>query len=466
MNHSLVLIQSQHHQLRQHLIADDQCESVAIILCHRAEGDSGARLIASELILIPADACSNRSAVRVDWPVTEYLTPDKITEIDQGGVSIITIHSHPAGHDKFSKTDDDNDRKLFGSVCHWFDDGRPNGSAIMLPDGRIVARLVNAKGKFTPIGSVAVIGEDIRIWKPANKTTKTPEAGLRVAQAFGKNTLTLLRGLRVGVIGCSGTGSVMIELLARNCVGQLVLVDPDCVEHKNLNRIINAMRRDARWRKPKVKAIKKAVESMGTGTAVEAHQAGTYNKQVVEALIDCDVIFGCVDSAEGRYHLECIASACYLPYFDVGVHLGVDSNGTITDATAAAHYMHPENASLLERGGYTSEQVTAEGWYRTNPKHYEQQRQDGYLPLVGEDQPAVISINMQAACMAFNDFMARLHGFRLDPNDEFAIQRVQLVHGYCSNESAPSQNPNPLFSKYAGMGDASFLLRKLKDNGE
>ena len=37
---------------------------------------------------------------------------------------------------------------------------------------------------------------------------------------------------------------------------------------------------------------------------VDAYQGLTDSKKVVEALVDCDVIFGCVDSAFGRYHLE------------------------------------------------------------------------------------------------------------------------------------------------------------------
>ena len=424
----------------------------------------------SELVLIPAEACTKRTATRVEWPVTEYLTPEKITEIDQRGLSIVTAHSHPEGHKRFSTIDDENDRKLFGSVCTWFDDGRPHGATIMVTDGSMVARLVDAKGKFTPMESVAAVGEDIRIWKAPKKQPKEPGAGLRIAQAFGKNTLGLLRGLRVGVVGCSGTGSLMVELLARNCVGQLVIVDPDLVEEKNLNRIVNASQNDARKGKPKVQVLKKAVEAMGTGTQVEALQAHTHDPQIAEALIGCDVLFGCVDSAAGRYHLECIASACWLPYFDVGVHLELDGAGKLTHALAAAHYMHPENPSLMSRGGYTSEQVTAENWRRTDPEYYEEQRRAGqeqpgagYLQAVGEGQPAVISVNMQAACLAFNDFLARLHSFRLDDNDQFAEQRFQLVQGYYEGQPSEARDTDALFPKYAGMGDASPLLQSLKN---
>ena len=51
-----------------------------------------------------------------------------------------------------------------------------------------------------------------------------------------------LQNLSVAVVGCSGTGSPVIEQLARLGVGRLLLVDPDVVKVKNLNRILNTTR--------------------------------------------------------------------------------------------------------------------------------------------------------------------------------------------------------------------------------
>ena len=245
-NNSFVLTDSQHKKLHQHLHPGGGLESVAIILCHHGKINSNIRLIANDIILIPDNVCIERTASRVVWPFADYLPTDKITKIDEEGLSVVTIHSHSSGNDEFSLTDDDNDKLLFHSVCNWFDDDRPNGSAIMTPDGKIISRLVNAYGQFTPIESTAVIGEDILIWKRSKNKDASLKSGLRVSQTFGKGTYNLLRSLRVGVVGCSGTGSVIIELLARNCIGEMVIVDPDRVEEKNLNRIINTTQTDAR----------------------------------------------------------------------------------------------------------------------------------------------------------------------------------------------------------------------------
>ncbi|MCY4152947.1 MAG: ThiF family adenylyltransferase [Aestuariivita sp.] len=369
----------------------------------------------------------------------------------------MTIHSHPGGDLEFSQIDNDNDRKLFASVNAWFDDNRSNGAAIMTPDGTITARRVAEDSSFLPFRSVNVVGETISIWQEEEDYSHAPQAK-KICQTLGTGTLDRLRKIRVGVVGCSGTGSIIVELLARNCVGKLVLIDDDVVEEKNLNRLVNGATIDAKSGTPKVQALAAALDRLGLGTKVDIYKTLTDSPQAAAALVDCDVIFGCVDSAFGRYHLDCLASAYLIPYFDVGAHIDADGTGDITAADAVAHYIHPEGRDLLSRGGYNLEQVKAENYQRTDPAAYTRQREQGYLVSVGDEQPAVMSVNMQAACMAFNDFLARIHGFRLDPNCEFATQRFRLTHGSYERETDDGE-PCWLFAKYRGMGDASPLVR-------
>lgn len=47
------------------------------------------------------------------------------------------------------------------------------------------------------------------------------------------------------VVGVSGTGSLVTELLARKGIGHLILIDFDTIERKNLNRIVNSTAADA-----------------------------------------------------------------------------------------------------------------------------------------------------------------------------------------------------------------------------
>ena len=455
---ALAMTAAQHAGLRRYLFPGDGLEAAAILVCNRGTGQRSQRLLVAEQLDLPHKE-SARQGHRVAWPFGDHLPPERIAAIDGNGQSIVTIHSHPNGFSAFSPLDDENDRDLFRAVCNWFDDGRVNGSAIMLPDGRIVARTVSAQGRFSPMQTVAVVGDDILFWKgPAPKRPMANALAGKLEQTFGAGTLALLRTMRVGVVGCSGTGSVVVELLARNGVGELVLVDDDVVEEKNLNRIVNASSEDASRRRAKVLALQCAVERMGTGCKVDCLRARTDSAEALSALVDCDVIFGCVDTASGRYHLECLANAHLLPYFDVGVNIEADGQGGIGTADAVSHYIQPQGAGLLARGAYNMEQVAAENASRHDPMHFRQQRAAGYLAAVNENQPAVISVNMQAACLAVNDFLARIHAYRFDPNRDFATQRFRLVHG--SYESNPDGKvPHPLFTRYMGTGDRSVLVR-------
>jgi len=455
---TLVMTSSEHLKIREYLFPGDGLETAGIILCNQGTGKYSQRLIFSEFITLPYEF-SDRKKYLLSWPFELYLNPEKITEIDRKKQSILTIHSHPNGWPHFSETDDHNDIELFESINSWFDDGRINGAAIMLPDGSIIARSVNLEGKFQKFHSVSVIGDTIKVWK--NQTYKaSTDYEEKLAQTLGKDTLDKLRSSRVGVVGCSGTGSIIIELLVRNCVGQLVLIDDDVIEEKNLNRIVNSTLSDAMIGIKKVIAIKKGIKKIGLDTKVQVCPVKSNSPDAITALIDCDVIFCCVDNASGRYHLDCLASAYYIPLFDVGVNLEADGAGGIHSADAVAHYVQPEGNDLFSRGSYSMEQVNSEHWKKVDKEHYENRRIAGYLENVGEEQPAVISVNMQAACLSFNDFLARIHAYRMDPDQEYATQRFRFVHGSYETESEKGLG-SPIFKRYMGTGDRSLLVRNL-----
>ena len=453
---TLAMTSQIHEQAFRYLFPGDGLEAAGVFLCHQGLGRFSQKLLVAEFLHYPHSS-STRSETNVTWPFASQFDTERIEKLDSSGQSIVTVHSHPSGDSKFSEIDDRNDRELFGSVNEWFADGRESGSAIMLPDGSLIGRIVDKDGDFQDFRSVNIVGENIHLWFKGKYQIST-EYEQKVAQTLGKGTLSALQSMRVGVVGCSGTGSIVTELLARNCVGELVIVDNDIIEEKNLNRILNSTVADALQSNAKIDAISSAISKFGLETKVSKYNALTDSRQVVAALIDCDVIFGCVDSAFGRYHLDCIASAYLIPYFDVGVHVDADGSGNITSADAVSHYIHPEGRDLMSRGGYSMDQVSSEDWQRIDPDHYQRQQQVGYLTAVGEDQPAVMSINMQAACMAFNDFLSRIHDFRYDRSREFATQRFRFVHG-CYETEIDDGHPNVLFEKYRATGDCSLLVR-------
>jgi ThiF family/Prokaryotic homologs of the JAB domain len=452
-NVRLRLTETDHAALKAHLFPGDNCEAVAVALCGRRRSKDRHCLMVRKLELIPYDVCKVRRPDRVTWP-TERLAP-LLEEAARSDLGLLKIHSHPGDYADFSATDDESDRELFRSVFNWTESQFPHLSAVMLPGGRMFARAAMPDGRFEPIASIIVPGNDLSVWAPHDQGA-VPSFAMRHAQLFGAETTRRLARLAVAVVGCSGTGSPVIEQLARLGVGRLVLVDPDRIERKNLNRILNATSEDAALRRPKVEVLARAIGAMGLGTDVEGIAENLATPRAIKAVAECDVVFGCMDGVEGRHLLNRLAAYYVLPYFDVAIKLEADGLGGVNEACGAVHYIRPDGSALVDRHVYTLEQLKAAGLQRTDPDAYRAQLDAGYIRGVAEDRPAVISINMQMASTAVNEFLARLHAYRYDANAESAIVRTSFIAGMHVRAVEPCERG--FFSAHIGKGDVKPLL--------
>ena len=447
---SLTMTETQHAQLRAHLFPGDRLEAVALLLCGRRRGNRH-RLLVREILLVPHDQC-DRAVDRVTWR-TDILIP-LLETAERRGLAILKIHGHGELR-AFSGIDDTSDRALFSSLYGWLGD-EPLGSLVMMEDGEIIGRICKLDGSFEPMERIAVVGDDLQLWVEGNGEAAIPTFGARVAQSFGKGTFDQLRKLKVGVVGCSGTGSPVIEMLARNCVGELVLVDPDEVEERNLNRILNTTMTDALAARHKVEVIGAAVEAIGLDTKVQTFSRSLFDREVAHALADCDVLFGCMDSIDGRHLLNRLATFYLIPYFDLGVKLEADGEGGVEQVCGSVHYLKPGGSSLLSRHVYTVDQLRAAGLKRTDPEGYRNLLEQGYIRGIAEDRPAVIQLNMLIASFAVNELLARLHPYRIDPNADFAVRRISLSHGIFENDG--DGEACAALSKHLGRGDVEPLL--------
>lgn len=451
---TLRLTSEQHQRLLKHLFPGDGCESVALALCGTRLSAQHEIFCVHEIAEIPHQACSLRNPTAVRWPV-EQLIPilNKAAKRDQ---RVLKIHSHPTGFADFSEQDNESDTNLSRHLTGFVDASETHLSAFMLPNGNIVARSNHPRRRALPIQRIVVIGDDLVLADNNTHNLRLDEAEVRTRQAFGEGTVRLLKSLTVGVVGCSGTGSWVVEMLARLAVGGLILVDPDIIERKNLNRIINSTAESARQARPKVAVLRDAVAAMGFGTQVEILIKDLASADVVKALGTCDLLIGCVDSADGRDLLNRISSFYVIPYLDVGVRLDADGNGGISQACAAIHYLIPGGSSLLTRGVISAEQVAAQAMRRTNPNEYEARLREGYVKGVRVDSPAVISLNGFAASHTVNEMLARLHPYRPDGNAEYRYQLFSLRDGVW--HKLPDAPQCKVLGKRVGRGDCIPLI--------
>jgi len=450
---SLRLTEEQRVRLQHHLFPGDGREAVALALCGTLFCAGRQIFCIHDIIEVPFDACILRTEVAVRWDV-KFLVPILERALKRGFL-ILKIHSHPKGYEQFSTQDNQSDLELGKCIEAILECSPSLISAFMTPEGRIYARKVIAKTGFEPIERVMVVGDSLTFMQQ-NLISKSSDLDLRTRQAFGDGTNNLLRSLSIGVAGCSGTGSWVVEMLGRLGVGHLVLVDPDTIETKNLNRIVNSTIDDANMKRSKVDALADAVRAMGFETNVNTHSKDLDHPDVIRDLASCDFVFGCMDSADGRDMLNRIATYYLVPYVDVGVRLDADGRGGIEQICCAVHYLIPGGSSLLSRGVITSDQVQAQAMQRTNPIQYAALQKEGYIKGIAVDRPAVISVNGFAATHAVNEMLARLHPFRRDPNEEFRHQIFSLSDGaWLRLSDGP---PCKLLARFVGRGDAQPLL--------
>lgn len=452
---SVAMTAAQHEQIKKHLFPGDGYEAVAIALCGRSSYKLSSTLLVQEVHEIPYEACRIREPDRVTWS-PDVIAP-ALEKAMNTGLSVIKIHSHPGGYRQFSGTDDVSDKQLFSSIYGWLDTDEPMASLIMMPDGELMGRSIWPNGLGRPLRSIRAVGDDIKYWFSEEVKVDVPAHAIRIVQTFGEGTYSLTRRLHAGIVGCSGTGSITIEQSARNYIGELDIVDPETIDHKNLNRILNSTWQDTDNQAPKVDVIKGAIEKMGLGTLVNTHPFDLISIDVIKALSQCDVIFGCMDSVDGRHILNKIASYYLIPYIDMGVRIDADGIGGIESINGAIHYIRPGGSSLLSRGVYTQADLEATMMKRHTPELYKERAEQGYIRGVRVDQPAVISVNMQIASMAFNEFLARVHPYRVEPNSKYAQRRVVISDPEASTDMDDGETCR-IFSKWVGLGDQQPLL--------
>lgn len=453
MRATLTLTEQQHLQLQQHLFPGDGKEAAAILLCGRAMGAQTHRLLVREVHPIPCSECSVRTPVQLTWG-TDFIVP-LLDRAEREGWTVVKVHSHPTGTPEFSETDTVGDLRLLPAIRDWVEAyDRLYGSVVMLPSGAMFGRYLSHDEAFASFDAIQCVGNDLRRW--ANGAALGEFAASHVA-AFGEKTFRLFGDMSIAVIGCSGTGGPLIEQIARLAPRELVLVDDDCIEERNLNRIPNATRNDADAKRRKVDVMVDAILRMGLGTTVRAVPRNLWNADAVRAVAECDIAFGCMDSIDGRFLLNLLTTDYIIPYIDVGVRLVAnEKNGSIQAACGSIHYMQPGGSSLLSRGLFTLEDVRAAGLRRNDPAAHAQQVKDGYIRGGRTSRPAVISINFQLAAMAVTELLARLHPFRDSPNRTYEHLQLDLADMTILHEQYGQVCP--VLQGRVGLGDRNPLL--------
>lgn len=328
---------------------------------------------------------------------SRYLRRAHIAVRKAGLAGLITFHTHPlAGSEVgFSWYDDEQDPLLIENLQELWP--ATLLSSVVLGANSQSGRLWLSPNQRSSFARLIVVGEGVQYLpldgRKPKAVPKPSEIFDRATALTGSGALALLSGMIVAVVGASGTGSLVCELLARAGCRRILLIDHDIVKLVNLNRILHATTHDAEHRRHKVEVLKRGIEALGLGCDVVPVVGSILDNAVLERLNEADFIFGCVDKDYPRMLLCKYAYQHFLPYIDIGAEIGGDQEG-IVSTDARVNYVAPSRWCLRCTGLITSRRLAFESLTGAERKR---KIALGYSDDLLINQPAVMDLNMRAA---------------------------------------------------------------------
>lgn len=413
----LTLQQEHLDELRSLVLRSDGVEAAAYVLCGQAsiardpwERRRRHRLMSYAVLPVPQDDMISASDRHVTWSTASFVRLLKRAREENLVVGI--VHAHPNGPASFSEQDDRNEAELAVLARNRNGDGTAVLSVLLTGQGEVRARLWPDRHGPADAEVVRVVGRELRFHGDVAVAERS-DVLARQAIAFGPEVNARLRRLRVGVVGCGGTGSATAMLLARLGVGQIALFDDDVVESTNLNRLHGARRADADAMRPKVDVVAREISEMGLGTRVVPLRGWVGDAANRDALRSCDVIFGCTDDHDGRLLLNRLAYFYLIPVVDMGLAIdpraGCDG---MRDLSGRVTVLTPGAPCLMCRGVVDRAIAAEEALKRVNPEEHERRKREAYVRGGGNPAPAVVTFTTATACLAVDELLQALTSFR------------------------------------------------------
>lgn len=264
------------------------------------------------------------------------------------GGGLMRVHTHPAGVTP-SPLDRRSARRVFEGDSDRLAPGEPLMAAITNTSGAWSARVYEfgsaSQPHVTPVTAIRLVGPRFRKLDTPESTsgpagafgTVSPTAQDSGIQLWGEQGQRILAGLRVGLVGCGGVGSILASQLPRLGVGELVLVDFDRLERANANRSAGASRMDVRQARLKTyvaqrEAHRAAIQPGFETTVVDGsvvEDDPTY--AAVPALLDCDLVIAAVDAARPRKVLDHLGTLHCIPVLSGGSRLHANEDGLLRE---------------------------------------------------------------------------------------------------------------------------------------
>ncbi len=423
-------------------------ERASVALGHNVQHGSRRVIMIDKPGIVPIQdsACARQSAGNVKVSretVRQLMWGLAQSEYD----AFLSIHDHwfsPRGTD-FSVGDDHDDlvqdryfREVFEPQLASGQFGRARQmthASMVLDQTTAAARLVGEPaGGFRAIDTIHIIGRRLAAVagnrpRSAMKSAATDPTLVRQGDFLSPDVQRLIAGLRVGIVGCGGVGSLLAESLMRLGAREFALFDPDGLELSNLNRWCGARVTDVGRAKAELLAgrLTEALPQV----FVEPVVGDVLEVQPIGALGTCDVLFLAVDNDAARYWVNRVAAAMLVPMFDLGVRVRTSPSidflsrvvPVIPGITAC---LECTPLDLLDRVAIAErfDGITAE-----------MRRAEGYITGQSASAPSVMGLNAHVVGAAALEFLSYCAGYQ-----ELPVPRIGYWRSGRTIVAQPDQN--------------------------
>lgn len=398
-------------------------ETGAVLLARPVPTPRGdLRLLAIELHMVPDAAYARRESQSLLITSDGYVPA--LSRAEARGAIPIWLHTHPG--DGSLPTPSRHDRRVDSQLSDLFRlraGSEFYGALILAHTGghlSFCGHLDDGNGQLPDIDRLLLVGPRIELVWNLSTTTSSLEALFdRNVRAFGGDVQRALQDLRVGIVGCGGTGSAVAEQLVRLGVRDVLLLDPDILSESNLTRVYGSCPADVGVHK--VEVLARHLRRIAPSAKVQAIATTVNTERGARALVDSDVIFGCTDDNAGRLVLSRLATYFLVPTIDCGVLLSSDRSGRLNGVFGRVTVMHPGAACLVCRDRVDLARARAD---MLTPDERIRRVDEGYAPALPGVEPAVVTFTTAVAAAATCELLERLTGYGPSPVPTEILLRI------------------------------------------
>jgi molybdopterin/thiamine biosynthesis adenylyltransferase len=414
-------------QLRDHLFPGDDDEHGAVIAAGISETPRGTRLLAREVFLA-RDGIDYVPGTRGYRALTPAFVSAKAGYCAQQGLCYLAVHCHGGHHSvEFSPQDIASHERGYHALLD-ITHGGPVG-ALVFAEQAVAGDIWTPSGRHA-LDHLTVVGPHVQRLYPAPQLRPTYANPIydRHALLFGNVGQDILSGLKVGIIGLGGGGSLLNEWLARLGVGHIVAVDPDYVDLTNLPRIVGATRRDAaalltgspyKWLRElgqrlaryKAHVARRVAKQANPDIRYDAVVGNVLDESVARLLTDADFLFLATDSISSRLVFNTLVQQYLIPGAQIGVKVPADrTTHQVGDITVATRLVLPGSG----QGCLECQRLIPPARVQHEALSEDEHRDQRYVESEMVAEPSVITLNALSAAPAANDLMMMFTGLYHD----------------------------------------------------